>query len=233
MSETKNQGAEQCAPDVPEPTHYNNKERLNNQVMIHAEGNAYRGRHKNTPKSCQETADDKDSGKNPAYVDADSADHLPVYCCCPGNLPYLCSIGEKPEEYCHNRTRNEEEEIVEGERKASEEGHKALKNMGHRYRFVLAAPYKFYKVAKNEGKGKGKKEEHEMLPFIQELEHAPFRNKTYKGYYEGGDDECHPETGRTAAEELCHRKSGKGPDHIEGAMGHIGNPENAEYQTQA
>lgn len=72
-----------------------------------------------------------------------------------------------------------------------------------------------------------------MLTLIEELKEGPLRGKTEDGDPEGGNDKGHPEAHVAAAEHVRHRVGHEGADHIQGAVCHVGNPQDPQDEGQA
>ena len=67
------------APQIlPKSAHDDDEKGLHDERGVHAEGDAHRGRHEGAAEPGEEAADHEDGGEDPAHVDADGPDHLPV-----------------------------------------------------------------------------------------------------------------------------------------------------------
>ena len=73
LGDAKNQGPHHCTPHVAQSTDGNDQKRFDNNIVIHAQGNAYGWRYQRTAQSGKKTAKYERKGKHPAYIDADGS----------------------------------------------------------------------------------------------------------------------------------------------------------------
>ena len=86
-----------------------------------------------------------------------------------------------------------------------------LKALRHWNGSVFSPPDHFDQVPEDEGKGKGQQKEHQVLPFVEAGKDPSLGDQTEDGHREGGDEERHPETGRSTSEDFDTVKAMKAP----------------------
>ena len=72
-----------------------------------------------------------------------------------------------------------------------------------------------------------------MLTLVEELEDGPLGDEAYQGNPEGSDEQGHPEAGASTPEEVGDGEGEEGPDHIEGAVGHVRDAQHPQDEGEA
>ena len=72
-----------------------------------------------------------------------------------------------------------------------------------------------------------------MLPLVETGEDPSLDDQADNGDSQRGNEESHPETGRSPSKRLRHTEGHEGTNHIERTVSHVWNPENPKDETQA
>jgi hypothetical protein len=189
--------------------------------VVHSQHHIDNGGNESTPKACEETADDKDDAEDETHIDPYGTDHLPVDGCRPGNLTHFRLIHNEPEHNGHNGADQQEEEVIDREGQ-TEDGNGALKKPGHGHGPVFRTPHHLDQVAKDQSKGEGEQEEHDVLSLIEPGKDTALNDKTDEGYAQGRQKDGHPVTRHAPAEYLGNGVGHESPDHVKGPVGDVG-----------